>query len=76
MIAIAGVGVALSVKDALEKHKIGGRIILLGTPGPYHIISWYRINLISLSRTAEEGGGGKAVLLEKGAYKDMDVCVM
>lgn len=26
--------------------------------------------------TAEEGGGGKAILLERGAYKTMDLCVM
>ena len=26
--------------------------------------------------TAEEGGGGKVILIERGAYKDMDLCVM
>ncbi len=26
--------------------------------------------------TAEESGAGKQILLEKGAYKDMDVCIM
>ena len=25
---------------------------------------------------AEEGGSGKVLLLEKGAYKDMDACLM
>lgn len=57
LIAMAGVGVALAVKDALQKHKIPGKVVLLGTP-------------------AEEGGGGKVLLLQKGAYKDMDICVM
>lgn len=57
LIAIAGVGVALAVKAALEKHDVSGKIILLGTP-------------------AEEGGGGKVVLMERGAYKEMDACVM
>jgi metal-dependent amidase/aminoacylase/carboxypeptidase family protein len=33
LIAIAGVGVALAVKAALDIHKIPGKIILLGTPG-------------------------------------------
>jgi len=57
LIAIAGVGVALAVKAALEKHDVSGKIILLGTP-------------------AEEGGGGKIALMERGAYKEMDACVM
>jgi metal-dependent amidase/aminoacylase/carboxypeptidase family protein len=26
--------------------------------------------------TAEESGAGKQILLEKGAYKDMNVCIM
>lgn len=25
---------------------------------------------------AEEGGGGKVILLERGAYDDMDACIM
>ena len=33
LIAIAGVGIALGLKAALEKHDIPGKIILLGTPG-------------------------------------------
>lgn len=27
-------------------------------------------------RIAEETGGGKAILLERGAYKEMDACIM
>ncbi len=26
--------------------------------------------------TAEEGGSGKVILLENGAYKEMDACLM
>lgn len=33
LIAIAGVGVALAVKTALEKHNVPGKVVLLGTPG-------------------------------------------
>ena len=33
-------------------------------------IELIRINL------AEEGGGGKVILIERGGYKDMDACVM
>ena len=33
LIAISGVGVALAVKAALQKHNIPGKVILLGTPG-------------------------------------------
>lgn len=33
LIAIAGVGVALAVKAALEKHGVPGKVVLLGTPG-------------------------------------------
>lgn len=57
LIAIAGVGVAIAIKKALEKFNIAGKVALLGTP-------------------AEEGGGGKVLLLEKGAYKDMSACLM
>ncbi|KAG6873513.1 hypothetical protein C0995_014781 [Termitomyces sp. Mi166 len=32
--------------------------------------------VVILGTPAEEGGGGKIILLKKGAYKDMDVCVM
>ncbi|KJA25233.1 hypothetical protein HYPSUDRAFT_37712 [Hypholoma sublateritium FD-334 SS-4] len=57
LIGISGVGVALAIRAALEKHNIPGKIVLLGTP-------------------AEEGGSGKVILLEKGAYKEMDACLM
>lgn len=33
LIAIAGVGVALAIKAALEKHDVPGKVVLLGTPG-------------------------------------------
>jgi metal-dependent amidase/aminoacylase/carboxypeptidase family protein len=33
LIAVAGVGVALAVKAALEKHDVSGSVVLLGTPG-------------------------------------------
>ncbi|KAG9054594.1 hypothetical protein FS842_004695, partial [Serendipita sp. 407] len=57
LIAIAGVGIAIAAKAALEKHDLDGNIVLLGTP-------------------AEEGGAGKVALIEKGGYKDMDLCLM
>jgi len=45
LIAIAGVGVALAVKTALEKHSVPGKVVLLGTPGAPHcfwmfLLSW------------------------------------
>lgn len=33
-------------------------------------------NIVLLGTPAEEGGAGKAILIERGGYKDMDVCVM
>jgi metal-dependent amidase/aminoacylase/carboxypeptidase family protein len=33
LIAMAGVGIALALRAALEKHDIAGTIVLLGTPG-------------------------------------------
>jgi hypothetical protein len=33
LIAVAGVGIALAIRDALVRHDIAGKIILLGTPG-------------------------------------------
>jgi metal-dependent amidase/aminoacylase/carboxypeptidase family protein len=33
LIAIAGVGVALAVRHAIEVHGISGTVVLLGTPG-------------------------------------------
>ncbi|KAI0299325.1 hypothetical protein BC826DRAFT_967166 [Russula brevipes] len=57
LIAMAGVGIALALRAAMEKHNISGTVILLGTP-------------------AEETGAGKQILLERGAYNDMDICIM
>ncbi|KAI0272347.1 hypothetical protein BC834DRAFT_343931 [Gloeopeniophorella convolvens] len=57
LIAMAGVGVALALRAALEAHDVAGTVVLLGTP-------------------AEESGAGKQILLERGAYKGMDACVM
>ena len=33
LIAMAGVGIALALRAALEKHDVPGTIVLLGTPG-------------------------------------------
>ncbi|KAH9000102.1 hypothetical protein EDB92DRAFT_1939845 [Lactarius akahatsu] len=57
LIAMAGVGVALALRAALEKHDVPGTVVLLGTP-------------------AEESGAGKQILMDRGAYNDMDVCIM
>lgn len=35
LIAMAGVGVALALRAALEKHDVPGTVILLGTPGAW-----------------------------------------
>ncbi|KAG6886099.1 hypothetical protein C0993_002618 [Termitomyces sp. T159_Od127] len=32
--------------------------------------------VVILGTPAEEGGGGKIILLQEGAYKDMDICIM
>jgi len=32
--------------------------------------------LANHSYVAEEGGGGKQILLDRGGYKDMDACIM
>ena len=73
LIAIAGVAVALALKAAMESHRISGKIILLGTPGMGPVL------LVEQTLTpviAEESGGGKILLLDNGAYEEMDVCVM
>jgi metal-dependent amidase/aminoacylase/carboxypeptidase family protein len=73
LIAIAGVAVALAAKAALIEHGIPGKVVLLGTPG----ILYYRFFMHDVQdKTAEEGGQGKVILLERGAYKGMDACVM
>ena len=74
LIAISGVGVALAVKAALQAHDISGKVILLGTPGMKFPPSTQ--DAIDLGCAAEEDGGGKAILLQRGGYKDMDVCLM
>jgi metal-dependent amidase/aminoacylase/carboxypeptidase family protein len=73
LIAIAGIAVALAVKAALIEHDIPGKVILLGTPG---IILCFYEGIIFKVNPAEEGGQGKVILLEKGAYKDMHACLM
>lgn len=35
LIAVAGVGIAIGLKVALETHDIPGTVVLLGTPGEY-----------------------------------------
>lgn len=76
LIAISGVGVAIALKAALKAHtSVSAKIILLGTPGDWHFCPRkYALNVITPS--AEEGGGGKVILLERGAYKEMDACIM
>jgi len=43
LIAIAGVGVALAVKAALEEHDVAGTVVLLGTPGHLALLTWERL---------------------------------
>ncbi|EJD41210.1 hypothetical protein AURDEDRAFT_69157 [Auricularia subglabra TFB-10046 SS5] len=69
LIAIAGVAVAIAIKTSMEKHNISGKVILLGTPGG-------AAPSCLTSSAAEEGGAGKVELLKRGAYREMDVCVM
>ena len=78
LIAINGVAVALGLRSALEKHDIPGKIILLGTPGESPAFSLRRPETADLipPSAAEEHGGGKIKLLEAGAYREMDVCLM
>ena len=79
LIAASGVAVACAIKAAMEKFDIAGSVVLLGTPGEgvsyrtLHSLGWCSSYQF---RIAEEGGSGKAILLEKGAYKGMDACLM
>lgn len=78
LIAMAGVGIALALRAALEKHDVPGTIVLLGTPGTCPssdpLCAAPLLNAPAL--VAEESGAGKQILLDRGAYKDMDVCIM
>jgi len=40
LIAMAGVGIALALRAALEKHDVPGTVILLGTPGAWSAGLW------------------------------------
>lgn len=57
LIAETGLGAAIGIRAALQKGKINGKVVCLGTP-------------------AEEGGGGKIKMIAKGAFKDIDFCMM
>ena len=74
LIAVAGVAVAFAVKAALIEHDIPGKVVLLGTPGIYYSLFFCMRDV--QDKTAEEGGQGKVILLESGAYKEMHACVM
>jgi metal-dependent amidase/aminoacylase/carboxypeptidase family protein len=74
LIAVIGVAAAVGLKNAMEKYSIPGRIILLGTPGMWHLIKFEP--LILTPSPAEERGVGKVHLLKAGAYQDMDICLM
>jgi amidohydrolase len=55
LIATGAVGAFLAAAEVVDK--VGGEVVLLGTP-------------------AEEGGGGKIRLLEKGAFEGIDAAMM
>lgn len=55
LIAAAGLGAGLAAASMAER--LGGRVVLLGTPG-------------------EEGGGGKALMIEQGAFEGIDAAMM
>ena len=74
LIAIAGVAVACAIRAALERFDVPGTVVLLGTPG--ECLRVRRGGLLTAGRAAEEGGYGKVQLLNKGAYEDMDICLM
>jgi metal-dependent amidase/aminoacylase/carboxypeptidase family protein len=76
LIAISGVGVACAIKDVMEKFDISGKILVLGTPGKYLPLIRSGVRCLEMMVTAEEGGYGKSTLLDKGAYKQMDACLM
>lgn len=73
LIGIAGVAVACAAKAAMEQLNIDGKVILLGTPGKRYPIMG---RFVDEHRVAEEGGFGKVRLWDKGAYEEMDVCLM
>ncbi|KAG5350838.1 hypothetical protein C0989_009061 [Termitomyces sp. Mn162] len=75
LIAISGVGVSIAIKKALEKFNLPGTVELLGTPGKDYCSSFRPVYEI-LHSIAEEVGNGKVVLLDKGAYQNMDACLM
>lgn len=75
LIAVSGVGLAIAVKSALQTYDVPGRIILLGTPGRVYPSDKEHLPKIG-NHSGEEEGGGKAIMLERGGYKDMDVCLM
>lgn len=75
LIGIAGVAVACAAKAAMQKLNIDGKVVLLGTPGkPF--ISVHALDIVLKACVAEEGGFGKVRLWDKGAYEEMDVCLM
>jgi len=73
LIGIAGVAIACAVKAAMEKLAIDGKVILLGTPGERRLVLGSSEHQQYLG---EEGGYGKVRLWDKGAFEEMDVCLM
>ncbi|THH13534.1 hypothetical protein EW146_g6688 [Bondarzewia mesenterica] len=63
LIAMAGVAIAIAVKLALQAHDVPGTVVLLDAD-------------TACGLTAEESGGGKQILLGRGAYEGMDACIM
>jgi hypothetical protein len=68
--------VACAIRAALQQFNISAKIVLLGTPGQWNLFVVGLGSVLSLSFLAEEGGSGKLVLLEKGAYDGMAACLM
>jgi metal-dependent amidase/aminoacylase/carboxypeptidase family protein len=69
------VGAALATADVMIKRKLGGKVVLFGTPAEGNLFDypqkWQETELLTSSDT--EGGGGKIRLLDAGAYSDHNV---
>ena len=65
---------ALLVRDVVlccaVLYRLGGPLMRLCSP------AYACLNIRRATPAAEESGAGKQILLERGAYKDMDVCIM
>ncbi len=76
LIAICGLGAGIILKEAMIEFDISGTVQVIGTPGSCLAFALEGVKLRVSRKPAEEDGGGKIALIDRGIFKTVDTCSM